>query len=261
MVLSAWRRLLAELGSAKVPTLVFAGKMGWHSEHVTDFIRKTDYLDGKLKVLNDASDADLQALYQNAAFTVYNSHYEGWGLPVTESLSYGKVPVDRAQFGADRIGRKARDLLRFEFRSELPESHEEPADRPDVLAKQEKLIANQPPVRPWQEIYVGYRKGHREEIRQPGDKPARIGVIDLGKIYWLGTDRAMRNPADFARCEAVRAGNGWHSPEDWGGWTARRSFQMAFDVDYGDMPADRTTTFSCTSSSAGTARTAGSASN
>src|SRR5437868_11953646 len=41
----------------------------------------------------------------------------------------------------------------------------------------------------------------------------------------------MRNPIDFARCEAVRAGNGWHSPEDWGGWTARRTFQLLFNLD------------------------------
>lgn len=26
-------------------------------------------------------------------FTIYPTFYEGWGLPVTESLRYGKVPV------------------------------------------------------------------------------------------------------------------------------------------------------------------------
>ena len=108
--------------------------------------------------------------------------------------------------------------------------------RPEILAKQERLIADQPPVRAWQEIYSDIEKAIAKKFVSPGDTPARIGVIDLGKIYWLGTDRAMRSPADFARCEAARSGNGWHTPEDWGGWTARRSFQMVFDVDIRDMP-------------------------
>jgi len=236
MVLSAWRRLLAELGGGKVPTLVFAGKMGWHSEQVTDFIRKTDYLDGKLKVLNDASDADLQALYQGAAFTVYNSHYEGWGLPVTESLSYGKVPVIARNSALTESGGK--HAIFFESNSEASflKVMRNLLTHPEVLAKQEKLIGTQPPVRPWHEIYVDIENAISKKFSKPGETPARVGVIDLGKIYWLGTDRAMRNPVDFARCEAVRAGNGWHSPEDWGGWTARRSFQMTFDIDYGDTP-------------------------
>ncbi len=238
MVLSAWRRLLAELGSGKVPTLVFAGKMGWHSEQVTDFIRKTDFLDGKLKVLNDASDADLQALYQNTAFTVYNSHYEGWGLPVTESLSYGKVPVVARNSALSESGGKHAIFFDSNSEASFLKVMRNLLTRPDVLAKQEKLIGTQPPVRPWHDIYVDIEKAIAKKSATPGEKPARVGVIDLGKIYWLGTDRAMRNPVDFARCEAVRAGNGWHSPEDWGGWTARRSFQMTFDIDYGDMPAD-----------------------
>ena len=35
----------------------------------------------------------LAALYGRALFTVTNSFYEGWGLPVTESLSFGRVPL------------------------------------------------------------------------------------------------------------------------------------------------------------------------
>ena len=92
-------------------------------------------------------------------------------------------------------------------------------------------------MRPWHEIYIDIEKAIAKKSATPGEKPARSGVIDFGKIYWLGTDRAMRNPVDFARCEAVRAGNGWHSPEDWGGWTARRTFQLAFNLDQEDLTA------------------------
>jgi hypothetical protein len=35
----------------------------------------------------------LAALYRGCLFTLFWSHAEGWGLPATESLSYGKIPV------------------------------------------------------------------------------------------------------------------------------------------------------------------------
>ena len=43
--------------------------------------------------LEGTSDPDLAALYRRCLFTVYPSLYEGWGLPVTESLCYGKTPL------------------------------------------------------------------------------------------------------------------------------------------------------------------------
>src|SRR5262249_49906260 len=36
------------------------------------------------------SDTDLARLYRGCLFTVFPSLYEGWGLPVTESLAFGK---------------------------------------------------------------------------------------------------------------------------------------------------------------------------
>src|SRR3546814_13454049 len=42
---------------------------------------------------SDLSDSELAALYRACAFTVYPSHYEGWGLPVTEALAHGQIPV------------------------------------------------------------------------------------------------------------------------------------------------------------------------
>ena len=53
-------------------------------------IENADHLDGKLVVMEDPSDAELAALYAGCRFTVFPSLYEGWGLPVTESLAFGK---------------------------------------------------------------------------------------------------------------------------------------------------------------------------
>ena len=89
----AWRRLLAELGPDRVPTLVFAGRVGWMVTDLIQQIENAGYLGGKLVIVENADDATLAALYSSAQFTVFPSYYEGWGLPVSESLSFGKACI------------------------------------------------------------------------------------------------------------------------------------------------------------------------
>jgi glycosyltransferase involved in cell wall biosynthesis len=56
-------------------------------------LRNTDFLDGKIILVAHPTDAELAALYRGCLFTVFPSLYEGWGLPVSESLSFGKPCV------------------------------------------------------------------------------------------------------------------------------------------------------------------------
>jgi glycosyltransferase involved in cell wall biosynthesis len=86
-----WRRLLQEMTPDRIPTLVFAGRIGWMVNDLLQQIRNCGNVDGKLLLFEAPTDAELAALYAGCRFTLYPSHYEGWGLPVTESLSFGKV--------------------------------------------------------------------------------------------------------------------------------------------------------------------------
>jgi glycosyltransferase involved in cell wall biosynthesis len=90
LLFRVWRRLLEELPREQVPTLVFAGRIGWLVDDLMRQIANTDYLDGKLAVIENPSDGELAALYQGCRFTLFPSFYEGWGLPVTESMAFGK---------------------------------------------------------------------------------------------------------------------------------------------------------------------------
>jgi len=85
-----WRRLLEDLPAERVPTLVFAGRIGWLVDDLMRQIANTDNLNGKMVVLENPTDADLAALYRDCLFTLFPSFHEGWGLPVTESLAFGK---------------------------------------------------------------------------------------------------------------------------------------------------------------------------
>ena len=85
-----WRRMLDEMPAAEVPVLIFAGRVGWLVADLMQQLENTHYLDGKIVVFSDLSDAELGELYRGCLFTVFPSLYEGWGLPVTESLAFGK---------------------------------------------------------------------------------------------------------------------------------------------------------------------------
>ena len=60
---------------------------------VSDLLRQlenTRWLGGRVRLIRDPSDTELRALYDGCLFTLVPSWFEGWGLPVSESLAAGK---------------------------------------------------------------------------------------------------------------------------------------------------------------------------
>ena len=90
LLFRVWRRMLEEMPRDRVPTLVFAGRVGWLVDDLIRQIANTSNLDGKLMLIENPTDAELLALYEGCMFTMFPSFFEGWGLPVTESLALGK---------------------------------------------------------------------------------------------------------------------------------------------------------------------------
>lgn len=86
-----WRRLLSEHRPEDIPHLVLVGSPGWLAEDLMGQLRNSNFLDGHVTLILRPSDAQLDTLYRNALFTIVPSFYEGWGLPVSESLIRGKV--------------------------------------------------------------------------------------------------------------------------------------------------------------------------
>lgn len=93
LLFRVWRRLLDEMPRDRVPTLVFAGRVGWMVGDLLAQLRACAFLDGKILLLENPSDAELERLYEGCLFTLFPSFFEGWGLPVTESLSFGRPCV------------------------------------------------------------------------------------------------------------------------------------------------------------------------
>lgn len=93
LAVRAYQTVLDQFGMSESPNLVLVGRYGWNVKEFLDEIERNKILSSKVIILaNSVTDAQLANLYKNALFTIYPSLYEGWGLPVSESLDFG-VPV------------------------------------------------------------------------------------------------------------------------------------------------------------------------
>jgi glycosyltransferase involved in cell wall biosynthesis len=94
LLLKAWRKLVAE----GVPQrhrfkLVFVGRRGWQVDAILRQIDDRAAFEGTLLHLSGIGDDELAALYRAAAFCVYPSLYEGFGLPIIEAFSHHKAVI------------------------------------------------------------------------------------------------------------------------------------------------------------------------
>jgi glycosyltransferase involved in cell wall biosynthesis len=93
LLFRVWRRLLDDMSATSVPTLVFAGRVGWLTSDLMEQLRNCDFLGGKIIHIESPTDEELEALYAGCLFTLFPSFYEGWGLPVTESHAFGRPSI------------------------------------------------------------------------------------------------------------------------------------------------------------------------
>ncbi len=99
---SVWKALLEE--GLDPPDLVFVGRFGWRVNDLRDMLEGTGFLGGRIHVVHDLSDVDLELLYRSCLFTAFPSIIEGWGLPVGESLAHGKPSVASSTSSIPEVG-------------------------------------------------------------------------------------------------------------------------------------------------------------
>ena len=79
--------LLKAVQSGKIDVqLVFVGKETSYTKKMMSFIRKNK-MQKQVKLLHNLPSQDIPGLYQSAMLSVYNSFFEGFGLPVIESMA------------------------------------------------------------------------------------------------------------------------------------------------------------------------------
>lgn len=93
LLMRVWKRLLADGVVGSNFKLVFVGRRGWLTDDLQAEIDEGAGFADTLLHIENADDEELSSLYANAAFCLYPSRYEGFGLPVVEAYSRGKAVI------------------------------------------------------------------------------------------------------------------------------------------------------------------------
>ncbi len=84
---------LAHSRGIQLPKLLIVGRTGWHSENAYDLLTKDSEVNNRILILQNINDNELSWLYRHTLFSIYPSFYEGWGLPIAESMLHRKVCI------------------------------------------------------------------------------------------------------------------------------------------------------------------------
>jgi glycosyltransferase involved in cell wall biosynthesis len=220
LVFRAWETLLEKHDADRVPVLICLGKPGWLFDEAAEFLRERPLLNSKIMLISSVSDSALQALYRECLFTLANSFYEGWGLPVTESLSYGTLPLVACNTSLTEAGGRAAVYFRA-------------SDRSDLVSKLEMLIFDEEKrlhlrdharatavIRDWRLVAEDFIDHIMKIEASAGTRQATLLRAPIGRVIHFGKSDALSPSLDLAMANLLRDGLNWHRLEDWGCWTA-----------------------------------------
>ena len=98
--LEAWAKVSARLGPKRTPILVITSQRG-ADEIFQSHIRP---IESHVRLLRRPNDFELSELYRHAAFTIFPSLHEGWGLPVGENLWHGTPCITSDRSSMPEVG-------------------------------------------------------------------------------------------------------------------------------------------------------------
>ena len=149
-LLMVWHRLWIQHGPA-IPLLVLAGKLGVFIDGIRDFLQATGNVGGRVRIIERPTDGEIGFLYANCLFSVCISYYEGWGLPIGESLWLGRPVLASNTSSLPEVGG---DFVVYT----------DPTDSVDIESKLSRLIFDAPyretltaaissaPLRTWDDV-------------------------------------------------------------------------------------------------------------
>ncbi|TFZ05160.1 glycosyltransferase family 1 protein [Ramlibacter henchirensis] len=134
-----WRELSR---AGKTPyRLVVVGMPTWGGSAFVRNIGRDPLVRDHVTLLDSVSDAALAALYSACAFTVYPSLYEGWGLPVAESLAHGRFCVCSSTSSLPEVGGAWVDYLDPHDEQAWVKTLDHYFCRPDLIRQRNDAVA------------------------------------------------------------------------------------------------------------------------
>lgn len=103
LLYDAWC-ILAARDPATTPDLVCVGTPHLYVKDLLREIRLNRDVNQRIHVVHDCADEELAWYYRRCMATIYPSRYEGWGLPVAESLAHGRLVLASNATSIPEIG-------------------------------------------------------------------------------------------------------------------------------------------------------------
>jgi glycosyltransferase involved in cell wall biosynthesis len=231
LAFGAWLDLVAKHGEHRVPQLVCVGNRGWLNDRVYSMLVDHPVLSRKVTMLSRLGDEELALLYRECRFTVYPSSYEGWGLPVTESLCYGRIPLVTRSSSLPEAGGNFAVYVDLHDKNGLVSALDALMfDDPARIALERKIATDFVP-RTWQAI-AGQIDSELRRFMASGlkSKPVGAPMAEPGKFYGFFRNRAILLGEGGNSNDLFRCGTGWWQLEDWGCWTGAAGASLGFAV-------------------------------
>jgi glycosyltransferase involved in cell wall biosynthesis len=162
-LVQAWDRLTREDG-IDMPRLILAGRAGWYNDDLMEWMRASGNLRGWVQFVNGPTDADLAYLYRNCLFTATVSMYEGWGLPIGESLGFGKTAVVADNSAMPEVGGDLVEYCDAGSITSIAAACKRLITDPDHRQMLEQKIATTP-LRGWDDVAKDYIAALLGEVR------------------------------------------------------------------------------------------------
>ena len=209
LAFDAWERLIKERGADGTPPLVCVGGSGWKNAAIVARLQESENLRSKVTLLQGVADVELDQLYRGCRFSLYPSRYEGWGLPVTESLAKGKVPLVARVSSLPEAGGDFAEYFELDDGDELFAKLNRLIDDDAYLADKEAAIATGFRPRSWAEIT-------QQIVTCALTTPLKsLAGMALQRMPYGTFVRFAREPSGLA-ATGIAAGEGFRVGQGWG---------------------------------------------
>ena len=227
-----WRDLITSRGE-DVPNLVLVGRWGWKIDELRDELEESDYLENKIIVLSSVADSELTYLYKHCLFTVFPSTVEGWGLPIGESLAYGKLCIASNTTSMPEVGG---DFVRYIDPFDLSDGKAQitwALDHPKEVDAWTDRIKREFKPRTWTNVAADMGQAIRALSAVADPNRDTDFTLPSGEVVEVGENHIRHRAKDELRWYTLPLifFSGWSGSEDWGRWSTNRVARMRFRVD------------------------------
>jgi glycosyltransferase involved in cell wall biosynthesis/tetratricopeptide (TPR) repeat protein len=231
-IVQVWRNLIQS--GIEPPILVIAGKRGYGVDDLFNQLEATDYLDGRVRIIEGLSDGELATLYRDCNFTIFPSLVEGWGLPVGESLAYGKLCVASNTSAIPEVGGNFVIYIDPLNLRAMTEEIGRLLSNPEEVLRYEAEIARNFKPRDWPTYALAFLQAATELM---ACKPLPAIPLPANHILrprqqsmtWRSQTGLPQRSAvvDFTLRSLILT-KGWHPAETWGSWMAENKASIEF---------------------------------